>query len=51
VTVSEAIKALEKVPDKSVPLYFDCAHCGKALTMQKVTYAVIVDTKTGEKKL
>ncbi len=44
-TVAEIIKKLEALPDKKMEVYFDCHHCGHALTVAKVHEMVIVHTK------
>jgi len=44
-TVADAIAALEKIKDKTLPLYFDCPHCGRAHIMKTVNFVVVIETE------
>jgi len=44
VTISEAIKELEKVKDKTIQLYSDCPNCGKANQIHKIGDIVVLAT-------
>lgn len=44
-TVASVIAELEKIPDKSMPLYFDCPECGKGHIFKTVAYSAVVETE------
>lgn len=41
-TVREAVKYLSKFKDQNAPLMFECAHCGEAIKIGRVTAAVVL---------
>lgn len=48
-TVKEAIKWLEKLPDKELELLIDCPFCGKGCQLAKMSEAVILRSEETEK--
>jgi len=43
-TVEQAIKELNKIPNKKIPLYFDCDHCGRGLRIREIKTVAVVST-------
>jgi hypothetical protein len=43
-TIAEMILQLEKMPDKSLPVYFDCWHCGAAQGFKELSIVAVVKT-------
>ena len=43
-TVGTAIKELRKIPNKKMPLYFDCDHCGRGLRIREIKTVAVVAT-------
>jgi hypothetical protein len=44
-TVKQAIKFLEQLPDKDVMLMVDCPYCGRGAQLDKIFEAVILQSK------
>ena len=50
-TVAEALVMLNKIDDKSLPVYFDCPYCGRANSPQEVNHIVLVKTGGQESEM
>jgi hypothetical protein len=48
VTVKEAIKLLERMPDKEVAVLVDCPYCGKGSQLEKIDQCVLLESKREE---
>lgn len=46
-TVSEVIEQLSKL-DPSLPMYFDCPHCGRANLFSSARKACVIETEKKE---
>lgn len=44
-TVADAIEKLRKIPDSSMPLYFDCQDCGKAHIIKTIKFGAVIETE------
>lgn len=42
-TVAEAIKMLNKIPDKSLQIFVDCPRCDQANIIRKVDTVVVLE--------
>jgi hypothetical protein len=47
-TVKQAIRFLESLPDKETMLMVDCPHCGRGAQLEKIFEAVILQSKVEE---
>jgi len=44
-TIAAVIAELEKLQDRSMPLYFDCPECGKGHIFKTVSYSAVIETE------
>lgn len=47
-TVKEMTELLNKIPDKSLKVVFDCKHCGHPLELVEVDQCVVISAREEE---